>query len=72
MKRALILSALVLAQPALARPKASEPVDPAGLPVPATWPKGEAYALASDAALPAYAYQDVLGDPRLVLSLIHI
>lgn len=66
MKRALILSLMLLASPAAARPKASEPVDPKGLPVPATWPAGEAYVLGTDAALPTYSYTQVLGDPRLV------
>ncbi len=34
--------------------------------VPAQWPSGPAYALASDAALPRYDYRMVLGDPRLL------
>jgi len=77
MKRALILGAALLAaaQPALARPAPDAPVDAAGLPVPATWPAGEAYVLAGDAALPSYSYAQVLGDPRLVklvdLALAH-
>ncbi|WJS97551.1 efflux transporter outer membrane subunit [Novosphingobium humi] len=49
-----------------ARPRADQPADPAPLPIPAVWPKGEAYVLPSDAALPTYSYAQVLGDPRLV------
>jgi multidrug efflux system outer membrane protein len=35
------------------------------LPVPASWPVGDAYLKQSEAALPAYRWQDVFGDPRL-------
>lgn len=49
-----------------ARPRADQPADPAPLPIPAAWPKGEAYVLPGDAALPTYSYAQVLGDPRLV------
>jgi multidrug efflux system outer membrane protein len=76
MKRALLAAtALLIATTAHARPAANAPVDKAGLPVPATWPKGEAYVLPGDAALPSYNYAQVLGDPRLVrviqLALAH-
>ena len=35
------------------------------LPVPASWPIGDAYLKQSEAALPSYNYGDVFGDPRL-------
>jgi multidrug efflux system outer membrane protein len=35
------------------------------LPVPASWPVGDAYLKQSEAALPSYRWQDVFGDPRL-------
>ncbi|WDF71130.1 efflux transporter outer membrane subunit [Novosphingobium sp. KACC 22771] len=49
-----------------ARPRADQPADPAPLPIPSAWPKGEAYVLPADAALPSYSYAQVLADPRLV------
>jgi multidrug efflux system outer membrane protein len=52
--------------PAPARPRANAPADPAAPPIPAQWPRGEAYVLPGDAALPAYGYAQVLADPRLV------
>ncbi|RVU06440.1 efflux transporter outer membrane subunit [Novosphingobium umbonatum] len=70
-----LLALALVAQPLAARPKASEPADAAPPPIPTAWPKGEAYVLASDAALPSYSYRDVLGDARLVklidLALAH-
>ena len=36
------------------------------LPVPASWPVGDAYLKQQEAALPAYSYRDVLVDPRLI------
>ena len=35
------------------------------LPVPTSWPAGDAYLRQSEAALPSYRWQDVFGDPRL-------
>jgi multidrug efflux system outer membrane protein len=35
------------------------------MPVPPSWPVGDAYLKQSEAALPAYSYRDVFGDPRL-------
>jgi multidrug efflux system outer membrane protein len=35
------------------------------LPVPSSWPVGDAYLKQSEAALPSYRWQDVFGDPRL-------
>lgn len=35
------------------------------LPVPASWPAGDAYLRNSEAALPGYSYRDVFTDPRL-------
>ncbi|MDB5724490.1 MAG: transporter [Novosphingobium sp.] len=35
------------------------------LPVPSSWPVGDAYLRQSEAALPSYRWQDVFGDPRL-------
>ncbi|KAG5733683.1 hypothetical protein E4T56_gene7834, partial [Termitomyces sp. T112] len=68
MKRLSLIAALALALPGVleARPRADQPADPAPLPIPAAWPKGEAYVLPGDAALPTYSYAQVLGDPRLV------
>jgi multidrug efflux system outer membrane protein len=36
------------------------------LPVPASWPAGDAYLKQQEAALPAYSYREVLADPRLI------
>lgn len=65
MKRLISTLALaaVIAAPAHARPK---PTDTGGpLPIPAQLPTGPAY-LAAATDTPAYAYRDVLADPRLV------
>lgn len=35
------------------------------LPVPSSWPVGDAYLKQTEAALPSYRWQDVFGDPRL-------
>ena len=35
------------------------------LPVPPTWPAGDAYLRQSEAALPSYSWRDVFADPRL-------
>ena len=35
------------------------------LPVPASWPAGDAYPRQDEAAQPQYSYRDVFGDPRL-------
>jgi multidrug efflux system outer membrane protein len=35
------------------------------LPIPSSWPVGDAYLRQSEAALPSYRWQDVFGDPRL-------
>ena len=35
------------------------------MPVPPTWPAGDAYLKQSEAALPSYSYRDVFADPRL-------
>lgn len=40
-------------------------LQPAPLPVPPSWPVGDAYLLANEAPLPAYTYADVFRDPRL-------
>ena len=42
-----------------------EYVQPA-LPVPASWPVGDAYLAESEAALPVLSYREVFADPRLV------
>ena len=67
-RKTLLTSALMLAMlgtPALARPKAGEPVDSVAPPIPSSWPQGASYVLPADAALPAYGYAQVLGDARL-------
>lgn len=77
MTRALLIAAALasMVTPALARPRADQPADAAPAPIPAQWPRGEAYAQPGDAALPAYRYDKVLADPRLVrlidLALAH-
>lgn len=38
---------------------------PPELPVPSSWPVGDAYLRQSEAALPSYRWQDVFSDPRL-------
>lgn len=61
MRRALpLLAATFLAGCSLA-PKYVRPE----LPVPASWPVGDAYLRQSEAALPAITYRDVFRDPRL-------
>lgn len=68
MKKLSLIAALALALPGgiEARPRADQPADPTPLPIPSAWPKGEAYVLPADAALPSYSYAQVLADPRLV------
>lgn len=62
MRRALVL---LLAGAALGSCSlAPKYVRPAA-PVPATWPRGDAYLRQSEAALPAVSYQQVFTDPRL-------
>ncbi|HEX8058305.1 MAG TPA: efflux transporter outer membrane subunit [Novosphingobium sp.] len=62
MRRALILMAGVAALSACTMaPKYATPA----LPVPQTWPVGDAYLKQSEAALPSYSYRDVFADPRL-------
>lgn len=45
-------------------------VEPA-LPVPASWPVGDAYLVRSEAALPVMSYREVFADPRLVEVIEH-
>jgi hypothetical protein len=68
MKKLSLIAALALALPGgiEARPRADQPADPTPLPIPSAWPKGEAYVLPTDAALPSYSYAQVLADPRLI------
>ena len=61
MKRSVAaMTALMLAGCSMA-PKYATPE----LPVPPTWPAGDAYLRQSEAALPTYSYRDVFTDPRL-------
>ena len=62
MRRAILLAAGVamLAGCSMA-PKYATPE----LPVPPSWPAGDAYLKQSEAALPSYSYRDVFADPRL-------
>lgn len=60
MKRGTILIAL-LAGACSMDPKYARPE----LPVPASWPTGDAYLRASEATLPQVTYRDVFRDPRL-------
>lgn len=68
MKKLSLIAAFALALPGAldARPRADQPADTAPLPIPAAWPKGEAYVLPGDVALPSYSYTQALADPRLV------
>jgi len=59
-KLALLLGVAALAGCSMA-PKYATP----DLPVPPTWPAGDAYLRQSEAALPSYSYRDVFPDPRL-------
>ncbi len=60
MKRAVILAALLASGCSLA-PKDVRPE----LPVPASWPVGDAYLRQEEAALPSVSYTQVFRDPRL-------
>lgn len=62
MNRAAILIALTLLPACTMAPKYVQP----DLPVPPSWPVGDAYLAQSEAALPAMGYRDVFADPRLV------
>ncbi len=63
MTRAGALIAMLLLLPGCSMaPKYVQPE----LPVPASWPTGDAYLAQSEAALPAMGYRDVFADPRLV------
>lgn len=62
MNRAAILIALTLLPACSMAPKYVQP----DLPVPSSWPVGDAYLAQSEAALPAMGYRDVFADPRLV------
>ena len=61
MKRLAPLIALVLASGCSMTPKYVQP----DLPVPASWPVGDAYLAQSEAALPVLSYREVFADPRL-------
>lgn len=60
--RAGALIALALLPGCSMAPKYVQP----DLPVPASWPAGDAYLAQSEATLPAMGYRDVFADPRLV------
>lgn len=60
MKRVALIAAILLSGCSLA----PEYVRPAS-PVPPSWPVGDAYLNASEAAIPALTYRDVFRDPRL-------
>jgi multidrug efflux system outer membrane protein len=62
MKRAGPLIALALLAGCSMAPKYVQP----DLPVPASWPAGDAYLAQSEAALPVMSYREVFADPRLV------
>lgn len=62
MKRAVaVLLALTALGGCTMEPKYATPE----LPVPPSWPAGDAYLRQSEAALPSYSYRDVFPDPRL-------
>jgi multidrug efflux system outer membrane protein len=58
---ALLLLAALLAGCSM-QPKYVQPA----LPVPPSWPVGDAYLAQSEAALPVMSYREVFADPRLV------
>ena len=62
MKHCAPLSALALLAGCSMAPKYVQP----DLPVPASWPIGDAYLAQSEAALPVMSYREVFADPRLV------
>lgn len=62
MKRAASLMALALLAGCSMASKYVQP----DLPVPASWPAGDAYLAQSEAALPVMSYREVFADPRLV------
>lgn len=62
MKRAAPLIVLALLSGCSMAPKYVQP----DLPVPTSWPVGDAYLAQSEAALPVMTYRDVFADPRLV------
>ena len=62
MRRAAPLIASALLAGCSMAPKYVQP----DLPVPASWPAGDAYLAQSEAALPVMSYRDVFADPRLV------
>jgi multidrug efflux system outer membrane protein len=57
--------ALVLGTAALAGCSMAPAYHTPVLPVPPSWPAGDAYLRQSEAALPSYSYRDVFPDPRL-------
>lgn len=61
MKRAAILAAVLAITACSMDPKLTEPA----LPVPASWPVGDAYLRQSEASLPAVSYRDIFRDARL-------
>lgn len=62
MRRAVSLIASALLAGCSMAPKYVQP----DLPVPASWPVGDAYLAQSEAALPVMSYREVFADPRLV------
>lgn len=62
MRRPAVLAVLALVAGCSMAPKYVQPA----MPVPASWPVGDAYLAQSEAALPVMSYRDVFTDPRLV------
>lgn len=58
-------AAFLLALTALGGCSMAPKFERGALPVPPTWPAGDAYLKQSEAALPSYSYRDVFPDPRL-------
>lgn len=65
MRRVLPMAALALLSGCSMAPKYVQP----DLPVPASWPVGDAYLAESEAALPAMTYREVFVDARLVQAI---
>lgn len=61
-RKALSLAIVMLLSGCSMAPKYFQPA----LPVPASWPVGDAYLAQSEAALPVMGYREVIADPRLL------
>lgn len=65
MRRLVPLLGIAMATSALAGCSFAPKYERAALPVPPSWPVGDAYLRQSEAALPSFTYRDIFRDPRL-------